>query len=262
MKLAYGSLPGAPRTGCTVVDDFAGGDFVAPGHVVHLWQEIRAQGMLSEEPTLVARFFDTAFGGTFVSNTPSIAMLNSGQEGDAVARIFVATLGEYHPPVAQDDPDRAKFTDAILEELFLAHLSFDFQKKKALPNLKPTEYALAGRYAVDPDDNHRCDNLGDDVQPYLYPSFGTPSGVDPMLPSSIPAGSNVPEKGARWRLSQGVCGAARRHPCLQALDSTKRFLPPRAGDSLFLFAIAGPFSFLHPLRTARERPHSARSMAS
>ncbi len=199
MKLAYGSLPGAPRTGCTTVDDSAGGEFVTPGHVVHLWQEIRAQGLLSKESTLVERFFDTAFGGTFVSNTPSIALLDSGQQGDAVARIFVATLGAYHPPVAIDDPQRAKFTDEILEELYLTHLTFDWQKKKALANLKPTQYALGGRYAIDPDTHHRCDNLGDGVQPYLYPSFGSPSGVDPVLPSSIPQGNDVAEKGARWR---------------------------------------------------------------
>ena len=173
---------GIRRTGCVTVGDSTHGDesrFLAPGHIVYLWDGVREQRLLSSEPSLMERFFDTSFGGVFASNTPAIVQLD-----DDVARIFIATLGEYRPP-ALDDARMELFTDELLARLFYQFEDGDPADLAAL--VRPTELALEGTYAVDPDPETRCRQIDGDMlpigesrQPYLYPAYGVPSTSDEL----------------------------------------------------------------------------------
>jgi hypothetical protein len=166
------------RVPCRRVTDFtddAEDLFLAPGHIAYCWDKFREQELLASAATLAERFFDTAFGGTFCSNTPSIARV-----GASTARIFVPTVGTFHPPDL-DDPRLTQYTDQVLKDLF-----FPFEEEGTAAEwaakVRPTAVDPSGRYAIDPDVDdvcHRIEGSEDpvDVQPYLYPAFGTPRAV-------------------------------------------------------------------------------------
>lgn len=88
-KEKYGNKP-AP---CQTWKGPDGTSFEIPGHLVHMFGLLRQVGLQAGTPGLLETFLDTGFGGTFVSNTPSIARIDAD-----VSRIFVPTVGAYTPP--------------------------------------------------------------------------------------------------------------------------------------------------------------------
>ena len=172
-----------PSASCVEQDDGAGGSFRVPGQIADLWDAMGEQEILSsDEDGLIAEFWDTCFGGVFVSNSPSIAQLpdpGTGELSEHEARIFVATVGEHHPPFEDMEALQPYLDDdhALLKQLFFSGEEYedlsDEQLDALVGTILPTETAEGGRYAVNPDPDFACQDGG---SPYLYPAFGAPVG--------------------------------------------------------------------------------------
>lgn len=101
-----------PTATCLVRAAPDGSRFVVRESVNLLWRRIRAQGLISAQDGLAEAFLDTAFGGVFVSNTPSVAPVGGG-----IARIVVPSIGEYVPPVLANRDEIASICPGFHPEL-------------------------------------------------------------------------------------------------------------------------------------------------
>ena len=217
-------VAGLRRPSCVMVEDFTNDPrqrFLVPGHIAALWEGIAAQELLSSEPTLIQRFYDTSFGGTFASNTPSIVQLD-----DHTARIFIATMGEYAPP-ALDDARMDLFDDELLKELFYPHERGEAAEWAAL--VRPTEMAAGGTYAVDPNPETYCRQIDDvllrrneEMQPYLFPAYGVPDNFETILANieTMELVNEMLENGEETKLDD----LRARWTAMRALRSTFRSL--------------------------------------
>ena len=192
----------AQSDACVSLDDGTGTAFRVPGQVADLWANMEQEEILSdEEEGLIPAFLDTCFGGIFVSNTPSVVQLldpETGEPSEHLARIFVASVGEFHPAFEDEEALAPWLADdyAMIKAVFSVDEDYDDGELEALvTSLLPVEMDPSGRYAVNPDPDFAC---SDGTSPYHYPMFGTPSGEAPMDPAALPQ-STLEEKIARTK---------------------------------------------------------------
>ncbi len=185
---------------CEASEDRAAGEgFLVPAHLRHLRTALAAPSLLDAPPQVVQASLGRGIGPGRVTGGAAATALSAtrgGPPSESLARVFVPTLGAYHPPhSAERSVELQAFDDELLTQLFLGKLGPE-QHGAALARLRTAGPDAAGRYARDPDPGHRCPLRGDEP-PHLLPMLGAPSGKPPQRPDTLPASTDA-ERDAAW----------------------------------------------------------------
>lgn len=185
---------------CRAADDGVRPDaFVVPAHLEHLRASLGSVGGVDAPPAVAMAALQGGLGLGVITGGAALTALPTepgGPLSESYARIFVPTLGAYHPP---EDPALSPalqaFDDETLEELFLAKLPPE-QRPAALRRLRTAGPDADGAYARDPNPERRC-VAPDDQAPHLLPLLGAPSGKPPQPLADLAQGT-ARERDAAW----------------------------------------------------------------